>query len=104
MIADIFVEDRAHEAFLRPLVERLAREEAKELQVRIRSARVGHGRALAELSLYQQTALKGGGDLTIPDLLVIGIDGNCDSFQAARKKVQAKLTRGLPRPRDRRLP
>ena len=38
---DLFAEDRAHEAFLCPLLERLARETEKEVSVRVRSARGG---------------------------------------------------------------
>ncbi len=53
LTVDLFAEDRAHEEFLRALIQRLAREETCELwNLRVRSARGGHGRALDELSNY----------------------------------------------------
>jgi len=39
LIVDLFVEDRAHEAFLKPLVERLAQEDGVVAKVRVRSAK-----------------------------------------------------------------
>src|SRR5438270_4270531 len=89
--ADLFAEDRGHEEFLRPLIERLAAEQGKPVRVQVRSARGGHGRVLAELSLYQKSVLKGIGGLALPDLLVVAIDGNCNSFQEARKQIQDHL-------------
>lgn len=46
--AELFVEDRAHEALLVPLLKRLAREEHTRLSIQVRSARGGHPRALQE--------------------------------------------------------
>jgi hypothetical protein len=91
IITDLFVEDRAHEELLRPLLIRLGRENQKEIRLRVRSARGGHGRALAELCLYQQSVLKGVGGMTVPDFLVVAIDGNCSAFNEARNIIQAKL-------------
>jgi hypothetical protein len=76
MVIDLFVEDRAHEEFLRALLYRLAREEKTSVIVHVRSARGGHGRALTELSLYQQSIVKSAGDLLRPDMLVVAIDAN----------------------------
>lgn len=88
---DLFVEDRAHEEFVRALLERLAREYTKAVEIRIRSARGGHARALSEFALYQKSAVKGVGDLTVPDLLVIVIDANCRRFHAARSSIEKYL-------------
>lgn len=85
---DIFVEDRAHEAFLVPMLQRIAREENVEVSVRVRSARGGHPRAVAELRLYQDLARKGTAVATAPDLVVAGIDGNCLTFAKARKVIE----------------
>src|SRR5262249_31749437 len=89
---DLFAEDRAHEQLLCPLTERLARDHARPVQIRVRSARGGHGRALAELKLYQQGMLKGIGGERIPDLLVVAIDANCKSYAAAQREIQETLT------------
>jgi hypothetical protein len=91
LLIDLFAEDRGHEELLRPLLRRLARDQEKAAQVRVRSARGGHGRALAELDLYQKSVLRIGRGEALPDLLVVAIDGNCDSFAAARGKVRAAL-------------
>lgn len=83
---EIFVEDRAHDAFLVPLLQRIAEEEGVPVFPRVRSARGGHGRALAELKTYQRIAEK----TTLPDLLIVGIDANCSKFAKARKEIRAE--------------
>jgi hypothetical protein len=90
LVIDLFVEDRAHEEWLRPLMERLAREENRQVRIRVRSARGGHGRVIQELKTYQR-ALKTGRVGLIPDLLVAAIDGNCSSFTDAQNRVQGVL-------------
>ena len=84
---DLFVEDRAHEAFVGALVRRIAREEMIEATVRIRSARGGHGRALQELRLYQTLIEKRVFDVP-PDLIVAAIDGNCATFRRKRTEIE----------------
>jgi hypothetical protein len=91
VVTDLFVEDRGHEELLRPLLERIGREQQKPIAVRVRQARGGHGRVLEELSLYQESVLKGAGGMTLPDLLVVAIDSNCSAFQAARTAIQDRL-------------
>lgn len=88
---DIFVEDRAHEAFLLRLLERIAREENTAVSPRVRSARGGHGRAIDELKLYQDLVMKGVVGVTHPDLLIVGIDSNCSSFTKAKKAIEAEI-------------
>jgi len=85
---DIFVEDRAHEAFLVPLLQRIAMEESISVLPRVRSARGGHGRAIDELKLYQVLATRGFAGTTHPELLVVGIDGNCSPFTKARQAIR----------------
>jgi hypothetical protein len=89
VVVDLFVEDRGHEALLKPLLERLGRERHRDVSVQVRAARGGHGNALAELALYQKSVLKRG--LTMPDLLVIAIDANCSSFTQARASIEQHL-------------
>jgi hypothetical protein len=93
-VIDLFVEDRGHEDFLTPLLERLGREHEREVEVRARSARGGHGRAITELGLYQRRVIKLGGG-AMPDLLVVAIDANCSSFTAARNQVAGALLEGF---------
>jgi hypothetical protein len=89
ILIDLFVEDRAHEEFLKALLERLAYEKRKGINIRIRSARGGHGRALKEFSLYQASVLKGFVGMTMPDLLVIAIDTNCKPLHKAKREIES---------------
>jgi hypothetical protein len=89
LTVDLFAEDRGHEDLLHPLLERLARTQGKEAQVQVISARGGHGRAIAELKLYQDAVLEG--VRALPDLLVAAIDTNCDSLAAAQQAVRDAL-------------
>jgi len=82
---DIFVEDRAHEYFIRALVMRVAREEGKKVEVQIRSATGGHGRAVSEFKKYMVLLEKR--VLVRPELIVVGIDSNCSRFNAKRKEI-----------------
>lgn len=85
---DLFVEDTAHEVFLRPLVARLAEEEGVPIRIQVRSALGGHPRAMEEFRLYQRTAplmAFGGG---VADLVVVAIDANCSSFAKARQSIR----------------
>ncbi len=84
VVVDLFVEDRAHEEFLRPLLHRIAHEESVLIELRVRSARGGH--AVREYELYQKIAATGGERL--PDLVVVGVDGNCASFAKKREELR----------------
>lgn len=90
-VVDLFAEDYAHEAFLSAIIERLADIEKRTVSLRARSARGGHGRALAELALYQTAVLKGVAGMSIPDLLVVAIDANCATFNKAKKATEEKI-------------
>lgn len=82
---DIFVEDHAHEYFIRPLVTRVAREEDKVVDIQIRCAAGGHGRAIGELKKY--LALLDKGILGLPELIVVGIDANCAKPPVKRREI-----------------
>lgn len=86
---DLFVEDRAHEEFIKPMINRLAREEHTAVSIQVRSARGGHGRATEELSLYQRTVKVGG--VTAPDVLVVAIDGNCNRPTVAKSGLEKQI-------------
>lgn len=88
IIIDIFAEDRAHEDFIKAIVNRIASEENKRVSIRIRSARGGHGRALKEFTLYQKGARYSVDDSNcLPDLIVVAIDSNCQKFKAAKESI-----------------
>jgi Domain of unknown function (DUF4276) len=91
LTVDLFVEDRAHEEFLKAMLRRIATEQERSLSVRVRSARGGHPRVMEELSLYQKSVLKAPETLSMPDLLFITIDANCESWNRARRKIQEAI-------------
>ncbi|MBM4024661.1 MAG: hypothetical protein FJ280_04545 [Planctomycetes bacterium] len=66
---EVFAEDAAHEAFLVPFIKRLAAEGGASVDVRVRSAVGGHGRALSEFDLFQRTLARQ--FLAAPDMIVI---------------------------------
>jgi hypothetical protein len=88
VFVDLFVEDQPHAALLKPLVERVAREENVGVAVRIRSARGGHARALQEFELYQRLVEKNAVLSPAAELVVVGIDGNCASFNQKRAEIR----------------
>ena len=90
VVVDLFVEDRAHESFLEPLLMRIAREQDQDIkmEIRVRSARGGHGRAIAEFEIYQKFVMKSLLGNESADMVVVAIDGNCSTFAAARRHIQ----------------
>ena len=84
---DLFAEDRAHEALLRALIERVGAEENCTMSVQVRSARGGHARAISEFGAYQLMAKSGMVGNRSPDLVVVAIDGNCTSFAETRSRI-----------------
>jgi hypothetical protein len=91
VIVDLFVEDRAHEEFLKPLIARIATEEDVHISARVRSARGGHGRAIQELKLYRDLVEKDALGEGHPDLLIVAIDGNCMTFARKRTEIQTTV-------------
>lgn len=90
-LVDLFVEDRAHEEFLKAMLSRIATENNRRITVRVRSARGGRPRVLEELSLYQKSVLKAPDSMSMPDLLFIAIDANCKRWNKARTEIQGKI-------------
>jgi hypothetical protein len=89
----IFAEDAAHEVFLVPFVTRLASEEGASVEVRVRSAVGGHGRALSEFDLFQKTLSQR--PSLVPDLVVVCIDANCKRYNQAHREIMDHATPGL---------
>lgn len=90
---DLFAEDRAHEELLHALVRRLACEHAKNVVVRVRSARGGHPRAFGELRLFQKAVVRG--YTTSPAILVVCIDANCKPFAKANAEIRKAIVPAL---------
>jgi hypothetical protein len=88
---DLFVEDRAHEEFLKALLTRIAREVGREIRIVVRSARGGHPRVLSELAAYQKSVTRAVPDLTIPDLLIVAIDANCQRWNQAQAQIEKQM-------------
>lgn len=91
----LFVEDRAHELFLTPVIRRLAREAGTGVTIRLYSARGGHNRALEELRTFQRLLEKGVLGLQEPDVFVVGIDANCAPHSKVRQEIAGSLTPAL---------
>lgn len=85
---DAFVEDHAHEEFVRAMVRRLSAEESREVDLHFVTARGGHGRVLSELKTYQRARRTEG---LHPDLLVVVVDANCKGHVEARSEIAAVL-------------
>ena len=88
LAVDLFVEDRAHEEFLKPLLTRIAQDEDIAMWVRVRSATGGHARAITEFKLYQRVVSRSPLSSVTAGLVVVAIDGNCSTFAAARQQLQ----------------
>jgi len=88
---DVFCEDTGHEEFVRAALERLATEAGIRLDIRIRSASGGHGRALTKLDAYIDLLKSGTFPGGLPDLLVVVIDGNCTGWHTKLKEVAARI-------------
>jgi hypothetical protein len=81
----LFVEDVAHDRWLQALVRRVAAEQGASVDLSVRAARGGRGAVLTEVQLAQRSASG-----QRPDLLVVGVDANCEGDRL-RRKVQALL-------------
>ena len=88
LLVEFFLEDNAHQQFLVPLVERVAREEEVDLRCRVRNARGGHAGAMGSFERYQILRERGVGGPEVPALLVVAIDGNCSSFTETSKSIR----------------
>lgn len=88
--ASLFVEDFGQEEYLTALTERIAQDEGIEVEIRPRSVRGGHGRALSELAEYVADLLKGREPL--PDLLIVARDANCQGRAARQKELEGAVS------------
>lgn len=87
-VVDLFVEDRAQEDFLRPLLHRVAEDEGFQLSLQFRNARGGVKRAMEEFEKYQLFLDSGLPSGRSPDLLVVAMDGNCSTFTVKKTQIE----------------
>lgn len=84
---DLFCEDRAHEQFVRALLDRLSCETVARPVVRAVSARGGQARALAEFAVWQKEFMRSVRH-GLPDLLVLVVDANCKGWHEMRGRLE----------------
>lgn len=82
----LFVEDFAHETFLRAMVQRLGREHHVEVAFRPYSVRGGSGKVVRELRRFLSDLQRGRWEL--PDLLIVGREANCLGHQKRRQELE----------------
>ena len=88
----LFVEDRAHEDFLTALIQRLADEYNVKINIKASSVRGGHGKVITELRQYLRDLKYYKEDL--PDLIIVGTDGNLAGFSERKKSID-QVTSGF---------
>jgi hypothetical protein len=92
---DMFVEDHGHEAVLKALVNRLAKQSGVAIRITLRTSKGGHGRVLSTLKEYIRDLKKGGRELA--DLLIVAIDGNCTGYSQCKQEID-QVTQGFAVP------
>jgi hypothetical protein len=85
----LFAEDYGHEAFLCPLLDRLAGQYNVPVTVRRLSVRGGYGTVVEELGEYVSDLMAYRENL--PDLLLVATDANCQGFARRRKQFQETI-------------
>jgi hypothetical protein len=83
-----FFEDLAHEQFIRGLIRRIAKEKGVKILEEVLNATRG-SRIWIELEQFLRDIFNG--ILSVPDILVIVIDGNCSTAIKVRKAIQQKV-------------
>lgn len=82
----LFVEDEAHEKFIRALVIRMGREHGVGIDPpHSRSASGGHGKVVAEYKQYLRDLQRQGENYY--DLVIVGTDANCSGHQQRLKEI-----------------
>lgn len=80
-----FVEDYAHQEFLKAMVQRLAGQYNVAVRIDWRNARRGHGAVVSELKQFLRDLQLGRN--TQPDLLVVGTDANCKGLVERLRQI-----------------
>jgi hypothetical protein len=87
---DLFCEDRGHERFVYPLLQRIVAECGVQVEIDTQTARGGAAKAKSELRAYQRALLRQLRE-PVPDLLVVVIDGNCTTWSTMRSEVRSTV-------------
>ena len=82
---NLFVEDRGHEAFIRALVGRFAKQYRIPVKTSCESAKGGHGKVISKLKGYISD-LQNDQEYW-PDLLIVATDGNCKGFLERKQEI-----------------
>lgn len=82
----LFVEDFAHETFLKALIHRLSEEYQVDAVLHPYSVRGGCGKVVKELGEFLRDLRKG--RIRLPDLLIVGRDANCQGFLKRRRELE----------------
>src|ERR1043165_10291813 len=88
-VIEVSCEDRGHEEFIVPLVERVLREHNLAFRSRVVSARGGASRASAELDVLLDLIERG--KRSAPDLLVVCRDANCTGVRTRKSQIEAAV-------------
>lgn len=86
----LFVEDFGHEAFIKALMERVARQYGIGVEIKSYSVRGGHGKALTELRQYVRDLERS--RVNLPDLLIVARDANCKGYLECKQEIVDKVT------------
>lgn len=89
---NLFVEDHGHEAVLKALVNRLAKQYRVSLKITVNTARGGHGRVLSTLKEYLNDLANERENMS--DLLIVATDGNCTGYLKRKQEID-KVMKGF---------
>jgi hypothetical protein len=82
----LFAEDFGHEAVLTAFLDRFSREYEVAQTIRPYSVQGGHGRVVTELKQYLRELQRH--HQSLPDLLVVGSDSNCNNLVESRQVIE----------------
>ena len=85
----LFCEDTGHAEVIRGLFERLAKEQGVEASCDVRTARGGHGKMLHELKQFVRGFARK--PESLPDLLLIARDANCQGYGECKQQINKVL-------------
>ncbi len=85
----LFCEDTAHVQVIQGLIERLAKEQKVDVSCEVRTARGGHGKMLHEVRQFVRGFA--GKPESLPDLLLIARDANCQGYGDCKVQIQKAL-------------
>ncbi|MFZ5516833.1 MAG: hypothetical protein ACOY90_09360 [Candidatus Zhuqueibacterota bacterium] len=82
----LFAEDYAHETCISALVYKIATEKSIDIDVIVRNARGGHGKAVSEFASYLKILPYE--QEKLPDVIIIAIDANCQTYLKTKTEIE----------------